>query len=110
PPSFAPTLLLAPYLIALYLLLNHAANWLPWAKVSRCVFIYHYMGAAVFGLLAIAFLCDRWLWHPQVELRATGITVIFLIALAFVFWLPLYLGLPLSVEGLELRRWFESWV
>jgi dolichyl-phosphate-mannose-protein mannosyltransferase len=100
----------APYLIALYLLFNYAANWLPWAKVTRCVFIYHYMGASVFGLLAIAYLSNRWLWHPQAGFRAAGITVIFLIALAFVFWLPLYLGLPLSMEGLELRRWLDSWI
>jgi len=36
------------YLIALYLVLNWFANLLPWVRVTRCTFLYHYMGASVF--------------------------------------------------------------
>jgi len=101
-----------------YLLLNYGINWLPWIRVSRCTFLYHHLGAAMFGTLAIAWLVDRWLqlevtvlspnYRPQ--LRSLGISISCLVILAFAFWLPVYLGLPLSPLGFRLRMWFPSWV
>lgn len=96
--------------LLLYLVLNWLANFLPWIRVSRCTFIYHYMGAAVFAILGLAWLVDRWLNSRQIRLRMMGVTVIFLILTAFVFWMPVYLGLPLSPQDWQLRMWFHSWV
>lgn len=96
--------------IVLYLLLNWAANLLPWLSVTRCLFLYHYMESLVFALLALALILDRWFHTPKPSHRAIGITVIFLIVVAFVFWMPLYLGLPLSPEAIHIRRWFPSWI
>lgn len=95
---------------ALYLIINWVANWSPWVRVDRCIFIYHYMGASVFSLLGIALLVDRWLrsstqWH-----RLVSITVIAMIGVAFWFWAPIYLGLPLSPAGFKARLWFSSWI
>lgn len=89
--------------IALYLALNWLANLLPWIPVTRCVFIYHYMGSSVFAGLAIAFFVDGWLQSYRPNLRALGVTVVFVILLAFVFWMPVYLGLPLTFEAYRLR-------
>jgi dolichyl-phosphate-mannose--protein O-mannosyl transferase len=96
--------------IALYLVLNWLANLLPWVRVTRCTFMYHYMGASVFSGLAIAFIVDQCLHSYRREFRALGVTVIFAILLAFVFWMPIYLGLPLSPESYRLRMWFPSWI
>lgn len=106
--------------LVLYLVLNYAANLLPWTTVTRCVFLYHYMGSSVFAGLALAWIVDRWLWSYEPELGAISVTVIFLILLAFVFWMPIYLGLPLSPEAYQLRlprldvstlpRWLQKWV
>lgn len=96
--------------IALYLVLNWVANLLPWLRVTRCTFLYHYMGASVFAGLALAWLVDQWLHSYRRELRTLGVTTIFLILLAFVFWMPIYLGLPLSLESYKLRMWFPSWI
>ncbi len=95
--------------IALYLLLNYGANFLPWIKVTRCTFIYLYMPAAIFGFLSIAWLVERWLYSFDIEFRLLGVTASFLILLAFVFWLPVYLGLPLSTEAFQWRMWLRSW-
>lgn len=95
--------------IALYLILNYAANFLPWIKVTRCTFIYLYMPAAIFGFLLLAWLVERLLFSLEIELRAIGVTAIFLILIAFVFWLPVYLGLPLSPDGFKWRMWLHSW-
>jgi len=100
----------ADFWLPLYLVANYTANFLPWAGVSRCTFLYHYLPASMYSLLAIAWLVDRWLHSIQPVFRGIGITAIFLILLAFVFWLPIYLGLPLSPEGFQKRMWFPSWI
>jgi dolichyl-phosphate-mannose-protein mannosyltransferase len=96
--------------IALYLTVNYAANLLPWVRVNRCIFIYHYMTAVVFAFLAIAWLVDRCLHSYHIQLRALGVTITFLILIAFVFWMPIYLGLPLSPFEYKQRMWFNSWI
>ncbi|MGL5924821.1 MAG: dolichyl-phosphate-mannose--protein O-mannosyl transferase, partial [Chroococcidiopsis sp.] len=96
--------------IYLYFALNWLANLLPWMRVTRCTFLYHYMGASVFATLALAWIVDRWLRSYHRNLRLLGVTVIFLILIAFVFWMPLYLGLPLSPESYRWRMWLPSWV
>lgn len=96
--------------VALYLVLNYAANLLPWVGVTRCLFIYHYMTAVVFAFMAIAWFVDQCLGSYYKLLRAVGVTITFMILTAFVFWLPLYLALPLSPHGYKLRMWFSSWI
>lgn len=96
--------------IALYLVINYAANLLPWVEVTRCAFIYHYMCAVVFIFLAIAWFVDQCLRSYYQQLRAVGVTITFIILVAFIFWMPVYLGLPLSPNGYKLRMWFNSWI
>lgn len=96
--------------IVFYLVVNWLAHVLPWTKVTRCTFIYLYMSAAVFAILGLAWLIDRWLQSYQNRLRAMGITAIFLILAAFVFWLPIYLGLPMSSEEFQMRIWLKTWI
>ena len=96
--------------MALYLVLTWLANLLPWVRVTRCTFLYHYMGASVFSGLALAWLVDLWLHSDKTDYKSAGATVIFLVLLAFMFWLPIYLGLPLSVQDYQFRMWFRSWI
>jgi dolichyl-phosphate-mannose-protein mannosyltransferase len=96
--------------LGVYLIGNWLANLLPWIKVTRCVFLYHYMGSSIFAALALAWWLERWIYSPKKYLRAVAITGIFLVLTALVFWLPLYLGLPLSRLGWQLRMWLPSWV
>ncbi|NJP10613.1 MAG: phospholipid carrier-dependent glycosyltransferase [Leptolyngbyaceae cyanobacterium RU_5_1] len=112
PPRRAPWLVLSSteQWLALFLAINYLANLLPWVRVTRCTFLYHYMGASVFASMAVAWLVDRWLHSTQYNHRRTGIAVILIVVLAFLFWLPIYLGLPLSTWGFQLRMWFRSWV
>ena len=106
-----PTIIRVDTWIALFLVINYAANLLPWVKVNRCVFIYHYMTAVVFAFLAIAWLVDQCLRSYRIGLRALGVSITFMIVIAFVFWMPIYLGLPLSpFEYRPMRMWFNSWI
>ncbi len=98
------------YWVPLYLVVNYAANWLPWSIIGRCTFLYHYLPAALFSWLAIAWLVDHGLRSYQRDLRILGVTLMFLILAAIVFWLPIYLGLPLSPSGFQLRILLPSWL
>jgi dolichyl-phosphate-mannose-protein mannosyltransferase len=96
--------------IGLFLILNYLANLLPWVEVTRCVFIYHYMPAVVFTFLAIAWFVDQCIRSYHSYLRAVGVSITFIILSSFVFWMPIYLGLPLSPDAYKLRMWFSSWI
>ncbi|TVQ58042.1 MAG: phospholipid carrier-dependent glycosyltransferase [Spirulina sp. DLM2.Bin59] len=96
--------------IGLYLLISYGANLLPWANVSRCAFLYHYMAALVFAILALAYCCDRLCWQGSPSRWPWGVGIITLCTVAFWFWSPLYLGLPLSPESYQLRMWFSHWI
>jgi dolichyl-phosphate-mannose-protein mannosyltransferase len=95
--------------ISSYILIDYGVNWLPWAMVHRCAFLYYYMPASIYGFLAIAYLVDSWLLEENLGWRAIALSIIFLIILAFTYWLPIYLGLPLSNEEFHQRMLFNSW-
>ncbi len=65
--------------IALYLVINYAVNLVPWMKVTRCVFIYHYMTSVVFAFLAIAWFVDQCLRSYYQQVRVVGVTITFII-------------------------------
>jgi dolichyl-phosphate-mannose--protein O-mannosyl transferase len=96
--------------IGLFLVINYGANLLPWVEVTRCVFIYHYMSAVVFTFIAIAWVVDQCLLSYYRQIRAVGVTITFIIVAAFIFWMPIYLGLPISPDGYRMRMWFSSWI
>lgn len=87
---------------------GYGANWLPWAMVERCTFIYHYSSALVFAVVALAAWGDRCLDHPPS--RPPGAIAILAIGISFVFWLPIYLGLPLPPPLMPLWFWFPQWI
>ncbi|WP_254174685.1 dolichyl-phosphate-mannose--protein mannosyltransferase [Planktothrix pseudagardhii] len=93
-----------------FLTLNWLANLLPWVEVSRCLFIYHYMTGFVFSCMALAWWLERWLYSHKPQFRWLGGTVIFLVLFGFLYWMPLYLGLPLSPGEWKMRMWFQSWI
>jgi dolichyl-phosphate-mannose--protein O-mannosyl transferase len=94
--------------IGVFLWVNYIANLLPWIPVTRCVFLYHYMGCSVFSSMLLAWLVDRWL--RQETTRIGAYCVIGLAIAAFIFWMPIYLGLPLSEQEYQMRMWFRSWI
>jgi dolichyl-phosphate-mannose--protein O-mannosyl transferase len=93
-----------------FILINYLANWLPWMLVSRCTFLYHALGMVVFSTLALAWLLARWLGSRRQFHRLLAWLMLGTIALSFWFWLPLFLGSPLSAEALQKRWWLPTWI
>jgi dolichyl-phosphate-mannose-protein mannosyltransferase len=92
----------------LFIVASYGANLLPWVGVTRCVFLYHYMGASVYAGLALAWFVDR--WFRSREYQAIAIAVMLFVAGAFMFWMPIYLGLPLTKTQYQMRIWFQGWL
>lgn len=92
-----------------FVLLNYAANLLPWVLVSRCVFIYHYLPAALYSFMALALVWEAshdWgAWARWARIATLGVVVG-----GFLYWLPLYLGLPLTPQDFFRRMWLPSWI
>ncbi len=95
--------------IGAYLLIGYLTNWLPWMVVERCTYNYLFMPAAVFGFMALALTMSEWLSGPPLYRAAVGV-MLGAIAIAFIYWLPLSLGLPLSQQALQSRWWLRSWI
>ncbi len=93
-----------------YLLAGYAANWLPWIAVSRCTFIYLYMPAAAFSFVTLAWLMSQWLQSSEGGIKVVGVGMLGAIAIAFIYWLPISLGSPLTPESLKIRWWLSTWI
>ena len=93
--------------VPVYLLINFGVNWLPWMAVPRCTFLYLYLGALVFAQLSLAWLLTRWYVSGQ---RLPVYMLLTVVAVGFIFWLPIFLGLPLEGSGFERRMWLPSWI
>jgi dolichyl-phosphate-mannose-protein mannosyltransferase len=96
--------------IAIYIVVNYLVNLLPWTRISRCAFLYHYMGSLVFATIALAWWFDRALQTRNPDLKIGVQVLLGLITLAFIWWMPVYLGLPLDETGYRLRMWFDTWI
>jgi dolichyl-phosphate-mannose-protein mannosyltransferase len=95
--------------VPLFIIVNYAANLLPWVRVTRCLYIYHYMGAVLFAILGLAWVVDLGLRSRSKLWQIAGLTTIFGVAAAFIFWLPIFLGLSIEKTQLSLRLW-DFWI
>jgi dolichyl-phosphate-mannose-protein mannosyltransferase len=95
--------------VPLFMVVNYAANLLPWVRVTRCLYIYHYMGAVLFAIMGLAWLVDLGLRSSYKLGQIAGLTTIFGVAAAFVFWLPIFLGTSIEKSALTLRLW-DFWI
>jgi dolichyl-phosphate-mannose-protein mannosyltransferase len=95
--------------VPLFMVTNYAANLLPWVKVTRCLYIYHYMGAVLFAIMGLAWWVDMGVRSSSKLWQVAGLTTIFGVAAAFVFWLPIFLGLSIEKTDLSYRLW-NFWI
>ncbi len=54
----------------LFVVIGFLGMWLPWALNPRILFLYHYLPAVGFMVLAMAY-CVHWLWHNNVNWELT---------------------------------------
>ena len=128
-----PAILLMPYFVirhrsfpAAVILVGFATQYLPWARVTRVLFLYHMFGGLIFMILAIAFVLvrvqqagairidifgERWLLPTRYLVGG----YLALAVLAFLFFYPVWTGLPISdssyLNGFPLgKMWLRTWI
>ena len=90
------------------IMMGYAILLLPWIPGTRIPYLYNYLPAYAFALLALTYWLSRlwgyWRWGPWAVVLYT------VFAFAFtLYFLPLVTGLPLDHEGLRQRIWLDSW-
>ncbi|MFN5516414.1 MAG: phospholipid carrier-dependent glycosyltransferase [Cyanobacteriota bacterium] len=99
-----------PREISFYIGVNYLVNLLPWLKISRCAFFYHYMSAYLFSWFALALVLET-LWHQRSAFaRPVFWLTLGMIILGFLYWLPIFLGLPLTPAAFGARMLLRSWI
>jgi dolichyl-phosphate-mannose-protein mannosyltransferase len=96
--------------VLVFIATSYVANLLPWLSISRCAFLYHYMPAYLFASLALAWMIESWIKSQWLSLRIVAGTIVLASLVGFFFWLPFYLGIPLSPEAWQMRIWLPSWI
>lgn len=91
----------------IFILVGFILNYLPFVFITRPMFLYHYLTALVFAILALCFVIDL----VQNTRKKIIIFVIILgIAIAsFFFFSPLTYGLTLSPKSFQTRLWTNNW-
>ena len=90
--------------IAVFLLIAYAAQFLPWAFISRATFIYHYFPSVPFVVLLVAYFARSW----RRQLVPVYAALVFGL---FVLFYPVLSATPVSVEfAHRFLRWFPAWI
>ncbi len=89
-----------------FLVVGYLSNLLPYALISRVMFLYHYETALVISIIAIAYWLDA--LQPNIKKYASVIILITTIS-AFIFWSPLTYGTPIDQQQLKIRMWLPGW-
>ena len=102
-----------PEFVSGFILLGLAAGYLPWFFFQkRTVFTFYAIVFEPFVVLAIVFCVKKFLGVPPWTLKRKIIVIIFilLIAVNFLYFLPLFNGSVLSYNAWHNRMWLPSWI
>ena len=92
---------------ALFILFGYCINFLPFMLLSRITFLYYYLAALVFAILAMALLVDS-IRHVKIKIGAIVILLILCIS-GFLYFSPFTYGFPLSPASQQSHFWLATW-
>ena len=130
-----PALLSLPYFVlrhrsfpAAVMLVGFLTAYLPFAGISRVLFLYHMFGGLIFMILALAFVLARMHEAGPVMIAMEGREVgqlstrwlvpafLALVVVTFLYFYPVWTGLPIS-QGAYLggflqggKMWLRTWI
>ncbi|XHH07856.1 MAG: phospholipid carrier-dependent glycosyltransferase [Candidatus Bathyarchaeia archaeon] len=93
---------------AVFLVVVFFAQWLPYAFVSRGLFIYHYYVNVPIICLASAYFISKFWKYKWMKIAAVAYFIA--VAALFVLFYPVISGTPVSTATAESLRWFNQWV
>ena len=84
-----------------------AFQLVPWTRIERATFAYHYFTAVLFAMIAVAYLVDELLRRPAWRDLAIGYLV--LVAAAGILVFPLGAALPMPDWYINAARALPPW-
>ncbi len=91
-----------------FVVLAYLGFLLPWALNPRALFLYHYLPALAFLILALSY-CVHWLWyHEEPWGRALAVAFLVTVALTFAFFYPHMAAVDVSHSLDERYYWFPN--
>lgn len=102
-----------PDFVSGFILLGMAAGYLPWFLFQhRTVFTFYAIAFEPFVVLALVFCAKKFLGMPPWPRKRKLIValIVLVIALNFLFFLPLFNGSVLSYNQWQYRMWLPSWI
>jgi len=111
---------------AAVILVDFVTQYLPWARISRVIFMYHMFGGLIFMILALAFVLVRMQQAGPIRVDFFGSRWILstrylvmgflaLTVLSFLYFYPVWTGLPISdssyLNEFPLgKMWLRTWI
>ncbi len=90
--------------VPLILIAGYVINYLPFIGIGRVMFLYHYLSALIFAILALAYLIDQ-----SKKSQKIWIVLLVISCLSFLYFAPLSYGLPLEAGSFQNRLWLTTW-
>jgi len=94
------------YVAGAFFMAGYILNLLPFMLVTRCTFLYHYIPAYLYGMLATAVGVDLLPRGARMGVVGVGIVAA---AGAFGYWAPWVYGTPIDAAAHEARQWLSRW-
>ena len=98
-----------PQAMLLFIVLSYLAFWLSLSTQGRALFLYHYLEALAFAILALGYVI-HWLWyHPWKYSRFGAILFLVMASATAMYFYPHWAAVDLKPWFDETYYWFDSW-
>ena len=94
--------------IMIFLLSTYLISFLPYAFISRPMFLYHYLPSLLIQLLILEYTFVE-IYKQKIILRSMLLLLVALIVFIFFYYYPFVSGLPVSFSEFKHRLWLKSW-
>jgi dolichyl-phosphate-mannose-protein mannosyltransferase len=91
------------------ILLGFLSQWLSFALANRLTLFHYFYSAIPFVNMALALTVYR-IWQKGRIGKAAVILYLILVGGMFIFWYPLWIGLPVTPEYYGQHMWLPSWI
>lgn len=91
------------------LAIGFALNLLPFIKIGRVMFLYHYLPALVFAIIITVYLLNHLTTLNVVRWKSLSFWILLAAVLGFIFFSPLTYGFKIPQKYYESTVWLPSW-
>lgn len=90
------------------IIVGFLSNYLPWFLVKRDLFVYHYMPSLLFALLSLSLIISETVADRKWQSYLVVTLLVSTIIASMIFFMPIWLGLPLTPEQFYQRMWIKD--